>query len=99
MNTFCFDKSTKNWCSVAFWVVEIYAWSTIWNFFDLTQPQRPPSESMPYIGEKLNFWWSILQKITSIGYFGASDDQDQEVFWGNRAVEASEVAKAAEVNF
>ena len=22
----------------------IYAWSTIWNFFDLTQPQRPSKE-------------------------------------------------------
>ena len=24
-----------------FWVVEIYAWSTNWNIFDLTLPQRP----------------------------------------------------------
>ena len=31
--TRCFDKSTKYWCSVASWEVEIYAWSTIWNFF------------------------------------------------------------------
>ena len=34
-----FDKSTKNWCSVASWVVGIYAWSTIWNFFNLTWPK------------------------------------------------------------
>ena len=33
--------------------------------------------------------------------FGASDDQDKEIFWGNwhlEGVEASEVAEAAEVN-
>ena len=30
---------------------------------------------VPYISEKLDFWWSIQQKITSIGYFGASEDQ------------------------
>ena len=42
--------------------------------------------------------------MTSIGHFGASDDQkhqDQEVFWGNmavEAVEACEVAEATEVN-
>ena len=56
-------------------VVGIYAWSTICNFFDLTQPQRPPSEKVPYISEKLDFWWSIPQKITINGYFGAIDDQ------------------------
>ena len=70
-----FRKSTKNWCSVGCWVVGIYAWSTIWNCFDLMWPQRPPSEKVPYISEKLDFWWSIPQKITSIGYFGASDYQ------------------------
>ena len=39
------------------------------------------------------------KNYTSIGYFGASDDQ--EVFWRNwalEAVEAAEVAEAAEVN-
>ena len=61
---------------MAFWVVEFYAWSTIWNLFDLMRPQQPPSERVPYIREKLDFWWSIQQKITSIGYFGVSDDQN-----------------------
>ena len=60
---------------MASWVVEVYAWSTIWKFFDHTQPQRPPSERVPYISEKLDFWWSIPQTITIIGYFVASDDQ------------------------
>ena len=73
--TRCFDKSTKNWSSVASWVVGICAWYTIWHFFDLTWSQRPPSERVPYISGKLDFWWSIPQKITSNGYFGASDDQ------------------------
>ena len=70
-----FKKSIKKWCSVASWVVEIYAWPTNWKFFDLMRSQWPPSERVPYISEKLDFWWSIPQKITSIGYFGASDDQ------------------------
>ena len=47
----------------------------IWNFFDHTWPQWPPSERVPYLSEKLDFWWSIPQKITSNGYFGASDDK------------------------
>ena len=44
------------------------------------------------------------QKITSNGYFGASDDQIIRIrmfFWGNwtlEAVEANELAEAAEVN-
>ena len=89
---------------MASWVVEFYAWSTIWNFFDLTRPQQPPSERVPYISEKLDFWWSIPQKITNIGYFGASDDQIigiRKFFLGNwalEAVEANEVSEAAEVN-
>ena len=61
-------------------------------------------ESHIHISEKLDFLWFIPQKITSIGYFGASDDQTiriRKFFGGNwalEAVEASEVAEAAEVN-
>ena len=29
---------------MASWVVGIYAWSTILNFFELTRPQQPPTE-------------------------------------------------------
>ena len=89
---------------MASWVVEVYAWFTIWNFFDLMWPQRPPSERVPYISEKLDFWWSIPQKITSNDYFGANDDQTIRIrrfFWGNwtlEAVEASELTEATEVN-
>ena len=28
------------------WVVEIYAWLTIWNYFDLRQPQQPQRKSV-----------------------------------------------------
>ena len=79
--------------------MEIYAWSTILNFFDLTRPQQPPSERMPYISKRLDFWWSIPQEITSIGYFGANDDETIRIRqFILEAVEASEVAEDAEVN-
>ena len=57
-----------------------------------------------HISEKLDFWWSIPQKITNIGYFGASDDQIIGIRrfcfgnWALEAVEANEVSEAAEVN-
>ena len=38
-------------------------------------PQQPPTEKVPNISKKLDFWWSIPQKGTSIGHFGARDDQ------------------------
>jgi hypothetical protein len=38
-------------------------------------PQQPPTEKVPNISKKLDFWWSIPQKGTSIGHFGAGDDQ------------------------
>jgi hypothetical protein len=38
-------------------------------------PQQPPTEKVPNISKKLDFWWSIPQKGTSIGNFGAGDDQ------------------------
>ena len=35
------------WLSlVGSWVVEIYAWLNIWNFFDLKQPQQPQIKSV-----------------------------------------------------
>ena len=49
-----------NWCSVASWVVEIYAWSIIWNFF---WPHTASSASDKK-GAKIQheFWW-FCQKI------------------------------------
>jgi hypothetical protein len=38
-------------------------------------PKRPLSERVPDMSENVNFCGSIPQKITSVGYFGASDDQ------------------------
>ena len=89
---------------MASWVLEICAWPMVWNFFVLTRPQQPPSERVPYISEKLDFLWSIPQKINSIGFFGAGDDQTiriRKFFGGNwalEAVEAIEVEEVAEVN-
>ena len=78
--------------------------TTFWNFFDLTQPQQPPSERVPYISEKIGFL--MIHSTKNYQYLLLwcqwwSDHQDQEVFWRNwalEAVEASEVAEAAEVN-
>ena len=63
-------------------------------------PQRPPTEKVPNICEELDFWWSIPQKGTSIGHFGAGDDQTiciRKFFLGNWAVEAVEASEVAEV--
>ena len=89
--------------SVYFWGLGIWVSSTNFWKSNIGWPQQPPSERVPYISEKLGFWWSISQKMTSIGHFGAIDDQTIRIriFWGNRAVEAIEaieVAEAAKVN-
>ena len=47
-------------------------------------PQQPPTEKVPNISKKLDFWWSIPQKGTSIGHFGAGDDQ---TIWIRKFVE------------
>ena len=38
-------------------------------------PKQPQTEKVPNVSKKLNFWWSIPQKGTSIGHLGARDDQ------------------------
>ena len=38
-------------------------------------PQQPLTVKVWDISEKLDFWWSILQKGTVIGHLGASDNQ------------------------
>ena len=43
-------------------------------------PQQPLTERVSDISEKFDFWWSIPQKGTSIGHFGASN-QDQYFLW------------------
>ena len=42
---------------------------------DIGWPQQPPTERLSDINEKLDFWWSILQKRDFIGHLGARDDQ------------------------
>ena len=43
------------------WVVEIYALSTIWNFFDLMQPQGPLTEKV--VKFNMGFHDSVKKKI------------------------------------
>ena len=61
--------------SVYFWGFGIWVSATkFWKNY-IGWPQQPPSERVPYISEKLDFWWSIPKKMTIIGHFGAIDDQ------------------------
>ena len=54
---------------MGFWVVEIYAWLTIWNFFDLMWPQRPPTENV------LKFNMSFHDFVKTI-FFKTSKESD-----------------------
>ena len=54
---------------VYFWGLGIWVSSTSFQKSNIGWPQQPPSERVPYISEKLDFWWSIPQKMTSIGDF------------------------------
>ena len=74
-------RSTKNnflvktKASVYCWGLGIWEKSTSFWKSSIGWPQQPPSERVPYISEKLDFWWSIPQKMISIGHFGAIDVQ------------------------
>ena len=88
---FLFTGSTiRNWHKVKTWLDQMFwqiyqklmlsGFLSSWNlcliyYLKIFWPQRPLSERVPYISEKLDFWWTIPQKIASIGYLGASDDQ------------------------
>ena len=82
----------------------IWVSSTSFQKSSIGWPQQPPTEKVQCISENLYFWWFIPQKKDHNWSFWChwwSNSQDQEVFWGNRAVEAgeaSEVAEAAEAN-
>ena len=65
----------KRKVSLYFWGLDIWVSSTSFQKSNKGWPQQPSSERVPYISEKLSFWWSIPQKMSSIGHFGASDDQ------------------------
>ena len=51
-------------------------------------PQQHPTEMVSDISKKLDFWWSIPQKVTIIGHFGAKNDPSVLVIflmkWGSR---------------
>ena len=38
-------------------------------------PQQPPIETVPYISESSDFWWTIPQKMSNTGHFDAINDQ------------------------
>ena len=61
--------------SAYFWGLGIWVSPTKFWKNNIGWPQQPPSERVPYISEKLDFWWSIPKKMTIIGHFGALDDQ------------------------
>ena len=52
-----------------FWVPQLFSKKS-----NISWPQQPPTERVPDISEKLDFWWSILWKGASIGHIGARDD-------------------------
>ena len=65
---------TKLWCLVGSRGLEIWVLSPSFQKSNIGWPQQPPTERVPNISEKLDFWWSIPQKGTVIGHLGAGDD-------------------------
>ena len=63
------------WCLVGSGGVDFCVSSTSFQKSNVGWPQQPPTERVSNISEKLDFWWSIPQKATSIGHFGARNDQ------------------------
>ena len=61
--------------SVCSWGLGIWVSST--NFLKNNKgwPQQPPTERVPNISEKLDFWGSNPQQGTCVGHFGGKDDQ------------------------
>ena len=56
------------WCLVASGGVEICVSLTSFQKNDITWPQQPLTERVSDISKRLDFWWSIPQKGTSIGH-------------------------------
>ena len=66
--------------AVYFWGLGNWLSSIIFQKSNIGWPHQPPSERVPYISEKVDFWSPIPQKMTSIDHFGASDDQKIRIF-------------------
>jgi hypothetical protein len=85
------------------WGLPICVSSTSFQKSSTGWPQQPPTERVSDISEKLDFLWSIPQKGTIIGHFGAKNDPTIRIsncFWWNEAVDvikAIEVVEAVEV--
>ena len=56
------------------WDREFLGTTTIFKKSNISWPQQPPTERVPDISEKLDFWWSIPWKGVSIGHIGARDN-------------------------
>jgi hypothetical protein len=65
-----FGNFLELWCLVGSGGLDIWVSSKS----DISWPQQPLTVRVSYISEKVYFWWSIPQKGTSIGHFGAKDD-------------------------
>ena len=86
-----YSKSWLWWVSVT-WALSNHAWwlaclleSSIWvSSTNLLKshtgwPHQPPTEKVPNISEKLDSWWSIPQKGSSIGHFSTYSKTSQVV--------------------
>ena len=77
------------WCLVSSGGADIWVSSTSFQKINIGWPQQPPTERVSDISEKLGFWWSVQQKETIIGHFGARNDptirtSDFLMKWGFR---------------
>ena len=55
--------------------IDLCVSSTSFQKNDIGWPRQPPTEGVSDVSWKLDFWWSIPQKRTSIGNLGPRDDQ------------------------
>ena len=61
--------------SVCFWGLGFWVSSTNFQKNNKGWPQQPPTERVPNISEKLDFWGSNPQQGTCVSHFGGKDDQ------------------------
>ena len=61
--------------SVCSWGLGIWVSSTNFQKNNKGWPQQPPTERVPNISEKLDFWGSNPQQGTCVVHFGGKDDQ------------------------
>ena len=72
-------KFVDLWCLVASRGLDIWVSLTSFQKGNIDRSQQPPTERVSEISKKLDFWWSILQKWTSISHFGVRNQEAPEV--------------------